>query len=417
MTTTSDTAATPPTMPTTPTAPGTPGTGTGSVPRLGQGELRRRVAAHLVARPGEAFTPGEIARTLGRSSGAVANALSTLLRNGQAEQVGANPRRFRALPATVHATTTGGTAGSAEPVKAASPTHSPPASPPNSPASGPATAPPAAPTAERSFRRGETVTRPNGQAYYPRTLADLPDVAALQKLRAASIPALLYGPPGTGKTSLIEAAFPDLITVAGDGDTTVSDFIGEYTQAAGGGYEFVYGPLVTAMTEGRALLIDDATLISPKVLAVVYPAMDGRRQIIVKAHKGETITATPGFYVVAGHNPGVHGAVLTEALASRFAAQIRVSTDYDLARTLKIEPRAVRVARNLAKRQESGEIGWAPQLRELIAFQKIAGVLGPEAAVANLLGVAPEDDREVVAEVLSAVYGRAITPLSLGQQI
>ncbi|WP_203596877.1 AAA family ATPase, partial [Actinomadura bangladeshensis] len=261
------------------------------------------------------------------------------------------------------------------------------------------------------------VVRPNGQTYHPRRLADLPDVAALQRLREASIPAMLYGPPGTGKTSLVEAAFPDLITVAGDGDTAVADFVGEYTQAPGGGYEFVYGPLINAMNEGRALLIDDATLISPKVLAVVYPAMDGRRQITVKAHKGETITAAEGFYVVAGHNPGVHGAVLTEALASRFAAQIRVSTDYDLARALDIEPRAVRVARNLARRQESGEIGWAPQLRELIAFQKVSGVLGAEAAVANLLGIAPEEDRDVVAEVMSAVYGRTVAPLALGQQI
>ena len=73
------------------------------------------------------------------------------------------------------------------------------------------------------------------------------------------------------------------------------------------------------MTEGRVLLIDDATLISPQVLAVAYPAMDGRREIIVKAHKGETITAADGFYVIGGHNPGVHGAVLTEALSSRFA--------------------------------------------------------------------------------------------------
>jgi MoxR-like ATPase len=193
--------------------------------------------------------------------------------------------------------------------------------------------------------------------------------------------------------------------------------VGEYTQAPGGGYEFVYGPLVAAMTEGRCLFIDDATLISPKVLAVVYPAMDGRRQITVKAHKGETITAAEGFYVVAGHNPGVHGAVLTEALASRFAAQIQVSTDYDLATTLKIDPRAIRVARNLARRKESGEIGWAPQLRELIAFQKMTKVLGAEAAVANLVGIAPEEDRDAVAEVISSVYGRAVAPLALGRQL
>ncbi|WP_344597817.1 AAA family ATPase [Actinomadura vinacea] len=389
--------------------------------RLGQGELRRCVAAHLAAYPGARFTPGEIAKALDRSAGAVGNALATLADHGHAELVGTGPRRYRATATTREAAKPAvKPSGPSAPEPVAAPTPARSSVPRTPPAPG---TPPAAksPTAKSptpgTAAGGKTITRPNGQVYHPRLLADLPDVGALRRLREASIPALLYGPPGTGKTSLVEAAFPDLITVAGDGDTAVADFIGEYTQAPGGGYEFVYGPLVTAMTEGRALLIDDATLISPKVLAVVYPAMDGRRQITVKAHKGETITAAEGFYVVAGHNPGVHGAVLTEALASRFAAQIRVSTDYDLARTLKIDPRAVKVARNLARRQESGEIGWAPQLRELIAFQKIAGVLGADAAVSNLVGVAPEEDREVVAEVVGAVYGRAITPLSLGRQI
>ena len=88
------------------------------------------------------------------------------------------------------------------------------------------------------------------------------------------------------ETALVEAAFPDLVTVAGDGDTAVADFVGEYTQADDGRYQFVDGPLVVAMTEGRVLFVDDATLISPKVLAVVYPAMDGRRQLAVKAQKG-----------------------------------------------------------------------------------------------------------------------------------
>ena len=78
------------------------------------------------------------------------------------------------------------------------------------------------------------VTRPGGQVYRPRVLADMADVGALRKLRDAGIPALLYGPPGTGKTSLVEAAFPDVITVAGDGDTTVADFTGEYVQRPDG---------------------------------------------------------------------------------------------------------------------------------------------------------------------------------------
>ena len=371
-------------------------------PRLGPGELRRQVAAYLSEHSDRDHTPGEIAGGLGgRSTGAVGNALKTLVDQGDAALSRTRPNRYRATDTTARAATSG--------------SHPTPRSRPSGHPSSPSTSSP--PSSGREPVRGP-VRRPNGQIYHPRTLADLPDVAALRRLRDASIPALLYGPPGTGKTSLVEAAFPDLITVAGDGDTTVADFVGEYTQAEDGRYVFVYGPLVTAMVEGRCLFIDDATLISPKVLAVVYPAMDGRRQIVVKAHKGETITAAPGNYVIAGHNPGVHGAVLTEALSSRFSAQIQVSTDYDLARALGIDSQAVRAAQNLATRQANGEIGWAPQLRELIAYQRIARVLSPDAAIANLVGIAPEEDRDEVAATVASVFGLTrVTPLALGRQV
>ncbi|MEU3962956.1 AAA family ATPase [Streptomyces buecherae] len=334
---------------------------------------------------------------LGRSGGAIGNACETLVTRGEAERTSSKPRMYQANSATRTA------------AHASVPAQSTPASP------APATQ--QAPKAEALKGRPTPITRPNGQTYHPRALAQVADVEALQRLREAGVPVLLYGPPGTGKTSLIEAAFPDLVTVAGDGDTTVGDLIGEYTQSANGGYEFIYGPLVTAMQEGRALLLDDATLISPKVLAALYPAMDGRRQIQVKAHKGETISATDGFYVIAGHNPGVHGAVLSEALSSRFSVQIQVSSDYDLAASLKINRTAVRVARHLASLQQSGEVGWAPQLRELIAFQKIADVLGTEAAFANLVGIAPLDDRDRVTEVVTRAVGRLVTALAVGRQL
>jgi len=366
-------------------------------PKARPGELRARVAEILAANPGIPFTVTDLSHALGHSGGAIGNACETLVSRGEADQQGVKPRRYQATSLTAAA--------------AARSAGSPPSAPLPRPASPqkPASPPPSA--------RPEPVIRPNGQKYHPRALAKLPDVEALQRLREAHVAVLLYGPPGTGKTSLIEAAFPDLITVAGDGDTTVGDLIGEYTQNEQGGYEFVYGPLVTAMQEGRALLLDDATLISPKVLAALYPAMDGRRQIQVKAHKGETITAADGFYVIAGHNPGVHGAVLTEALSSRFSVQIQVGSDYDLAAALKIDRTAVRIARHLAALQTAGDVGWAPQLRELIAFQKIADVLGTETAFANLVGIAPLEDRDTVAEAVSKAIGRRVEALALGRQL
>lgn len=393
------TASSPPTVSTAANAPAPvspPPQGGG---KARPGELRARIAQVLAANPTARFTVTELVKRLGHSNGAVGNACETLVNRGEADRVGSKPRTYQATPAT------------ATVAQRAVPRPNNNATPP-----GPRPAPPPR-GAAAAQGRPVPIRRPNGQHYHPRALANLPDVEALRKLREAQVAVLLYGPPGTGKTSLIEAAFPDLITVAGDGDTTVGDLIGEYTQDPGGGYEFVYGPLVTAMQDGRALLLDDATLISPKVLAALYPAMDGRRQIQVKAHKGETITAADGFYVIAGHNPGVHGAVLTEALASRFSVQIQVGSDYDLAASLKINPTAVRIARHLATRQQADEVGWAPQLRELIAFQKIANVLGTEAAFANLVGIAPLEDRDTVAEIVTKAIGHPVTALALGRQL
>ena len=392
----------------TPPAGSLSGTG-----RLGNGQLRRQVADWLAAHPGDVFGPREIAHHLGgRSAGAVGNALQALVALGQAELTSATPKRYRATPTTAAPTTAATT-----PTPPASPTPHPPAAGPTpSPTSGPVAPGPAAGAATGIVVSGP-VARPNGQLYHPRLLSGMPDVTALQRLRTAGVPALLYGPPGTGKTSVAEAAFPDLVTVPGDGDTTVADLVGEYAQTPDGRYVFVDGPLVVAMAEGRCLFLDDATLIPPTVLAVVYPAMDGRRQITVKADRGRVVTAADGFYVAAGHNPGVHGAILSDALSSRFSAQIQVSTDYELATQLQVDRRAVRAARNLATRQRNGEIGWAPQLRELIAYQRIADVLGAEAAAGNLIGIAPEEDRDTVAAVVRAAFGAEVIPLALGRRI
>ncbi|MCK9930658.1 AAA family ATPase [Frankia sp. Mgl5] len=378
---------------------------TPSAPRLAPFELHQLVARYLLDHPSGSHTPTTVAKALARSNGAVGNALHRLAEAGQATLTSTKPRRYTATPTTRDAFGRTGT----PPV--AKPRPTPPLVP--APAVVPKPRPPLPPTTPDGG-----IIRPSGQVYRPRKLADLPDVEVLRKLRTAEVPVLLYGPPGTGKTSVIEAAFgDDLITIAGDGDTQVGDLIGEYTQTPDGRYEFIHGPLITAMVEGKVLLIDDATLISPAVLAVVYPAMDGRKRIVVKAHKGETIDAAPGFYVIAGHNPGVHGAILTEALSSRFSVQVEVSTDFDLATRLKIDSRAVTVARNLHRRREAGDIGWSPQLRELIAFQKIVDVLGVPAAAANLIGIAPEEDRPTVTDTVEKAFGAKLTPLALGTQI
>ena len=398
-------------------------------PRLRNGELRQQVAQYLTDRPGQEFTPSTIARDIQRSAGAVGNALAVLVTRGEADRTTTKPQRFAANTATAAAAAVILAAWTSTPraprlprAKATTTPGTPaPTTSPTAPAAPTPATMPAAPSAPAVVTSATVVSgpiaRPDGKHYHPRTLAGMPDVTALRKLREAGIFVLLYGPPGTGKTSVVEAAFPDVLAIAGDGETTVDHVVGQYIQNEDGRYEWVEGPLVTAMREGRPLFIDDATLIPPPVLAVVYPVMDGHTKLVVKGHKGETVIAAPGFYVIGGHNPNVHGAVLTDALASRFAVQIEVSSDYDLAEQLGINRSAIRVARNLSARHASGEIGWAPQLRQLVQFAKTAAALGDEAAAANMISIAPEDDREIVASVVRQTFGKDIAPLALGPRI
>jgi nitric oxide reductase NorQ protein len=390
------------------------------LPRLRSGELQAQVLGVLAADTGKAFTVGEISQQLhGRSTGAIGQALDRLVTLGHTTRINA---QFTVTAAGISQHQVNPGPAPVPPVVPPAPpaprSAAPATAAPTAAAAAPATPATVATPAHPKPTTGP-VRRPNGQLYHPRRLAKRTDVDVLRELRIADVAVLLYGPPGTGKTSLIEAAFGDeLFTVPGDGDTTVGDIIGDYVPTDSGGYEFVPGPLPRAMTAGGVLFVDDATLISPKVLAVVYPAMDGRRQVIIKAAGGQVITARPGFYVVAGHNPGVHGAVLTEALASRFSAQVKVSTDYDLAAALGVDGQMVRAARNLSTRYDSGDIGWAPQLRELLAFKKITDVLGLDTAIGNLVGIAPIEDRDAVIKAIKQTFGTATpAPLALGKQV
>jgi len=67
----------------------------GTSPAARPGQLRDLVAAHLAANPAAEFTPHAIGRVLGRSSGAVANALDRLTALGQARLTTDRPRRYQ----------------------------------------------------------------------------------------------------------------------------------------------------------------------------------------------------------------------------------------------------------------------------------------------------------------------------------
>src|SRR5580693_9183022 len=134
--------------------------------RLGNGQLRRQVAEYLTDHPGPCKT-GEIAKALDRSAGAVGNALTTLAGRGEADLVPGKPVSYEANSATAAA------AAAIAPKAPLPPKPAAPAAPASAPAApapvpSPAPQPPAAPKPATAG----PVTRPNGQLYQPRELAD-----------------------------------------------------------------------------------------------------------------------------------------------------------------------------------------------------------------------------------------------------
>lgn len=265
--------------------------------------------------------------------------------------------------------------------------------------------------------------RPNGSMYHSRPWGEHADVEALRKAREVTAQAfttgagspmfsLLYGAPGCGKTALVEAAFGDnMFTILGTGDTEVADMIGGYVQTPSGGFEWIDGDLIKAAETGGVYFIDEIGLIDPKVLSIVYGLMDGRREITVTANPERgTVKAHPEFYVVAATNPNAPGVRLSEALLSRFTVQVEMTTDWNLARKLGVSATMVTCAQNLAKKQASCEVSWAPQMRELLAFRDISEAFGTPFAMSNLLAAAPEIDRAVVADVLTRAFGSEVKP-------
>lgn len=286
---------------------------------------------------------------------------------------------------------------------------------------------------ERLSPLGET-TLPNGRVYKPRSIAGHEDLAWLRRCRDRKEHVLFYGPPGTGKTALVDAAFVHDVpeestgsaesdglgaeTIVCSADTTEADFLGTFVQDPDSG-RFLWspGPLQRAVERGCPLYCDEVFLADPRVLSsTLYPLMDGRGVLRIPANP--TLPPMPvreGFFVVGSGNPDVPGAVFSEALRDRFDHHVEVNTDWKLAREMRVPAQMVQVAKRLDQMRIEGVISWSPQLRSLLAYRESARAFGREYAVQGLLGKAPFEDRDPIAEVLLAKFGTD-SPLALGER-
>ena len=137
---------------------------------------------------------------------------------------------------------------------------------------------------------------------------------------------LIEGPTGCGKTTLIESKSDDnkkrLWTVNCDTELDKTELIGHY-QVKDGDTSWTYGIVPTAMKNGDYLVFDEINFARQGILSVLNQALDHRRQITLKEHDNEVITAHKDFRCFATMNPDYEGTLeLNEALRRRFAVII-----------------------------------------------------------------------------------------------
>ena len=186
--------------------------------------------------------------------------------------------------------------------------------------------------------------------------------------------------------------------------------------------EFYIG-IIRIERTGEHFLGKHEPLISRRLFGEVQDVLYGRKKIQDPnpENKGQPLPIPDKFIIVASFNPGLGYGVDT-ALASRFAVHIEWTSDYDLASVLGVPGKAITVAKNLQKRFDTGQVGWVPQLRELLRFRDIANTYGQTFATNNMVGLAPAEDQIEVSKVISSVFGvkedgMVQEPLRVGRQI
>lgn len=237
--------------------------------------------------------------------------------------------------------------------------------------------------------------------YVPRLISGIADVQVLQQARDARMAVLLSGEPGTGKTSLAAAAFGDeLITVSCHEGMRREDLVGQWMPVANepGSFEWKDGPLVTAMLEGRPVLLDDFGWASPEVQAALLPVADHRRTISVMDRPDEPeIVAEKGFSLVITQNPNM-GVGIIDPIMSRMAFDIQVPTDLATAEDLGVDPDFLAVAYFLEEdnktAQQQGSTSWVPSIRTLLDTTRIRTTFGAEFAASAFMAACPIDQAE-----------------------
>jgi len=241
------------------------------------------------------------------------------------------------------------------------------------------------------------------------------------------------GPTGVGKTHLVyRIAAEDKLPIFEINcalQTSVYELIGKYIGL--GRENWVDGTIVMWCRYGGVLYVDEANMMKPDILAKFHPVMDQRGHLVLTERENEVIDRHPHGYIILSFNPYSVEYAGTKPLNVAFRRRVSAWVRFDYLsvgskindketealklrsglKDEKLAHRLVKVAAELRRLYELGELPLSPSLGNLISWGRLIedGVPVDEAAVDTIINTTSDDPaiqatvQRVVESVLNEV--------------
>lgn len=235
------------------------------------------------------------------------------------------------------------------------------------------------------------------------------------------MPVLIVGDTGTGKTTIVksiaEKRKAGYIRFNLTGETTVDEFVGKYVLL---NEETVWedGILLTAMKQGKWLIVDEVNVALPEILFVLHSLLDDDRSVMVSNHKGEVIKPHEDFRFFGTMNPVDEYAGtkdLNKAFKSRFGMILNMEYPNPAVETQIVQSKAnvemehavkiVDVAQKIRKAKQANEVFYTCSTRDAIQWGTLVEKLGLQDAFEVAILNKANGDREMVRKIFTTVCG------------
>lgn len=230
----------------------------------------------------------------------------------------------------------------------------------------------------------EIPSGPTVDGYVGRTIATMTDSEVFDLAAEEHMNVLLIGDTGSGKTTAVRSWAAKhnhpCYVIPGNGPLDPSALFGRFIpDPVSGTFEWIDGPVTTVLRLGGVLVIDEINMIPAKVLSVLYPLLDGRREIPLLDHSGEVVHAHPDVVVFATQNEGMGysgTSPLSHAIKNRFSVILRWGYDPAVEKQLITSKTLLTFAERIRVMHQAGEVETPTTTNSLMTFERISRKTG-----------------------------------------